>query len=442
VHSVELTYLNSYKSLSFTIKQERRINFFFLTILGRKDLAKNIKRFKLINDEGLTMRTDAKTEFYYHTLLSRMCDIRDTIYKISASSVPTEFQMRWVGGVFKGWPCFYGALAIILCLATNIETLSLSSSQLDSLPITLGLLGTRWNQHVDCPPGTGYPFSKLKDVRAYGRSIHAMPLLPPMQKIYMRNCSFSKTLFFSPFLRTGMRARLRTVVLHDVSIDPATIEEVLRYGELQTLKHFVVNGNTYCPKGYDFRRITAAFEQHIPEIEEIEWARQYFPVNAYMRDLDDLPTPFKTFKNLKNLKSLRLDLELLNGNETSRADRDMVNVLVTPRDLFPPSLQHLDLASIEMEVVDDLWKEHAKEPEHHPEALQFVINVVASSSIKKLDLSVLMETWCYDGGNGTREWQDEPLELLRLVADELDKFDIDFRVIRQLGHAKHPQRKS
>ncbi|KAF2651246.1 hypothetical protein K491DRAFT_720033 [Lophiostoma macrostomum CBS 122681] len=424
-----------YRKLKFSTNSERRIHCLFLTILSRKDLAKHIKIFKLINCDDLENPKDNKEESYYRDLLSRMCDIRDTIETISARCVSAKVKALWLSSVFKGFPSFDGALAIILCLATNVETLSLSTSRQDHLPVTLWLLDVQWNQHANLPT---YPFCKVKNFSLLGGS--HIPLLPSMQTILIKEGLLyraEKPIFLRPFHSTGLQAHLRALVLHNVGCHPRIIEKALSYPEFQTLKAFVVDG-CKCPSaGYDFRRVTNALELHIPQIEEFGWSTQENEKDDH-RDLSHLPMPFKTFRNLQNLKTLRVDLELLNGKETRDLNRAMTYVLACPQDLFPPGLQHLHITDIEMKVIDDLCEHFAKKPQDYPAALQVITNIAASFPVKELDLSVLMETWVYDWGNGTQEWEDGPLEFLRLVADELHKIGVICRVWRQRGHAGAP----
>jgi len=136
-----------YRDLIFSVHQHISIMRLFLTLTIRPELAPCIRSFVLTEDE----HREAGFRFddaFLAEIWAKVPFFQSIINKI-AEGQEASFAMRWLSVLLKGRRYFDGPLVIILCMATNLEHLTLVKSDVDSLEITCEALTLQWYDKSD-----------------------------------------------------------------------------------------------------------------------------------------------------------------------------------------------------------------------------------------------------------------------------------------------------
>jgi hypothetical protein len=145
-----------YEHLNVRKNNPRRLRLLLRILLCRKDLRPLIKGpvLHLSHDESLTLQLltppddrqitgavlDPQGEAFYQDFQSLLIHINDAINRIVGSELQAQFKMAWFGKIFEPYPLFDGALSLILCMATSLQSLDLQVSASHPLPVTLEVL--------------------------------------------------------------------------------------------------------------------------------------------------------------------------------------------------------------------------------------------------------------------------------------------------------------
>jgi hypothetical protein len=223
-----------------------------------------------------------------------------------------EFGMRWLSTIAAGYPNYDGALAMILCLAKNIQTIRLHGHR--SLPFSIEVLCLSCLA-VDRSDSTR-PFNKLQDFSYAGdsRTVVSFPIPahPEMDNIHLENCVLLQKPFLCP-TTSEVAASIRSLEIVDVILQPELLEEFIGSGILRTLKRLIIQKNKYGSylntiDNYNFPRLGMKLRNNAPELKHFEWTRQ-----ALYWDLGVIQ-PFGSCQTWIKLTTLELDYELLAGS--------------------------------------------------------------------------------------------------------------------------------
>jgi hypothetical protein len=129
-----------YMNLTFGADHHVRITTLFLTIIERPSLAEYIRSFTLTRQTS-PPPSRGVTNTYYLRFWKSITAVRELIEDVG-DGLNKELVLHWFGHIYVGKPSFDGALAVILCLATNLKHLNLET-RIDELSITTKLLGWR-----------------------------------------------------------------------------------------------------------------------------------------------------------------------------------------------------------------------------------------------------------------------------------------------------------
>jgi hypothetical protein len=231
--------------------------------------------------------------------------VRDIVHKIASPLKNRQLEMKCIGSIYSMPFSMDDAIAIILCMATNLEYVELAISHTMSTEPTLTrhLLGQRWADVVD--PGTTFPFCKLKTLWENNGSAL---ILPTMEAIILHNVNraSSPCYFRTPYAEIGLGTRLQVSVFGEVDFDTAGLEGLIATQELRNLKELRFRGigdnaADSLWASYDFSRLSRALVAYIPKLHVFEWSRYKF--DPSLRHCH----PFSTFVGLNNLKSCQSD---------------------------------------------------------------------------------------------------------------------------------------
>jgi hypothetical protein len=172
----------------------------------------------------------------YEWLLDHTSEIRELVRKVAAPLGDSAFTVRWFGDLYAGGLNDYGAsLALILCMATNLEYLDLREA---SQGLARTVLGMRWldPERLDA----AHPFHKLKTLcLRFGSGV---PLLPSLEEMHLDHVSCSPTNgpFSSDFSSEQLGSNLRVLTLRSISFRPQWMEGALKSAVFQGLKQLRV----------------------------------------------------------------------------------------------------------------------------------------------------------------------------------------------------------
>ncbi|KAI4661114.1 uncharacterized protein J4E79_004924 [Alternaria viburni] len=403
-----------YKEIYFHEEHYFQINLLFLTILDRPDLAKGIKRFTLIHETSSRAVKHGNND-YYRDSFNKITTVRDMIDDIGRD-LNWELVMRWFGDIYACRESFDGALAVILCLAQNLEHLDLGIRTDRTLSITTKLLEQEWRHSRKSPEIC--PFGKLKSLCIGGGAYSATPVFPWMESLSIKYNYRSHRQGVMYFPYRGSSTKLRILEMQNVDASPTDFEKLLSYPELSNLKELKVSGLYVEPesewKDYDLQHLTQAIEKHLPDLEILHW----FKIDW---DPDWLsPRTFGSFKGLSKLSELKLDAHLLATQDLIYNQRAETLALTRPEEYLPDSLKALHIVSLSAQ----------------DERVDAILEVARTLKLQTVELSLSLEDW--DPGYeyrpaGVRELRKSRRKFFRESVANLTALGTTMRVWRQEG---------
>jgi hypothetical protein len=128
-HALTEPYL--YRDVVLSYKQPLYTFQLFFTILKRKDLVKYITSFTLTSD-NIDHTTQTFHQSFFEELLDAAMEVKDLLKKVATLLDDKQHVLEWYASIYAPsgrlgtQATSQSALALILCAATNLESLSLS----------------------------------------------------------------------------------------------------------------------------------------------------------------------------------------------------------------------------------------------------------------------------------------------------------------------------
>ena len=406
-----------YKDLVFDEDQYFRITVLFLTIVRRPDLAKYIKRVTLYQ-EWNARPIELSNDTYYREFFNNITTVRDMVDDIG-KDLDWEVITRWFGSIYDGGETCDGALALILCLAPDLEHLDLGC-RTNTLLITTKLLEHEWRPRRKSLEIK--PFGKLKSLCIGGGACRAAPVFPWMQSLNIkyRYRSHLPGIIYFPYRSPD--TNLRILEMKNVDASPADFEKLLSYAEVGNLKELKVS-RLYISydsewKDYDLRLMTRIIEAHLPGLETLHWFE-----NDWDRDAQFSPRTFGSFKGLSNLSELKVDAHLLATHDLVYNRRAETLALTRPEEYLPDSLKALHVVSLSAE----------------DERIDSILEVARTFNLETVELSLSLEDWDSGWGYrpaGVQELRKSRRKFFRESVASMAALDTTMRVWRQEGRYK------
>jgi hypothetical protein len=221
------------------------------------------------------MRACSFGKEFYSEMMGHTTVVTQLVQMITRPLADAQFAMRSFSRVFSYPELFDSALAVILCLATNIEDLTLLGGSglmtIDVLRIPWGNLEDR----VDI-----FPFQKLKSFKA-GSGCEGI-ILPSTTSLRLEDFRTSynspREPFNWPYGRNHPGEILQTLEVINVDFDPYWFENVLASPNMRGLKQIRVRGaggsQTHNWLTYDLKRISDTLATYLLSLEALEWSSQ------------------------------------------------------------------------------------------------------------------------------------------------------------------------
>jgi hypothetical protein len=401
-----------YKSIRIASFHHDRIKKLLFTLLRRKDLRAAILHFALIYgnifpNSNLPVARRASPppsaeipfrpggQHIVNTLWSNVSVLQDTIEQLLVSrDVPPEFKMAWLSKLLEPHPFFDGAVALILCLAADLQSVNLVITSEHRLPMTQTVLSqTDWN-----PLGSGsaaQPFRSLHsvsfsvleaDTRGYPRGFEL--LVPPgVKRLRLTNSDMPSTIMLPaiPSIGPPGPVALTLLRLNDVSLNPRVLEDALNSHRLINLEALEVVGIGHKDWPidqpvpwweYDYSHLQDALKLHTPKLRIFKWHDMEHPSDG------DL-IPFGSFSGFRALKSLMIDTELLFPIDSFKFRK--------VRTRLPSGLSHLGLCGLDWQAIEDhLINEDMSEDRNQLVTDEFAQKIYSTFPVPRITLGFYM----------------------------------------------------
>lgn len=330
-----------YRDLTFRAVHEIQIKRLLLTLLDRPELALFIRSFTL--SDHLTY--DSFDTGFYKALdnLAKRLLKYDTVIKnaIRTIPLPSSAAMHMFGSIFtrggsifRATPSLDGTIALLLCLASNVESIHLALAAPEYLDITREVLNGPWTNVKRDKPGQRPLFVKLRHLQLQGDGSTNQPgmglciwgVTPKLVIKTLKVCGIGSIM--------GTPDALRTLELRDVDIGAPSVEHLVRTCTCPNLTRLVLDklrDRTHSWWQYDYSRLSAALIKHTHLLETLICTRLYYQVPRFSALS---PRPPSSLRPLTKLHTLRVGIEILMKN--SRKYEDFAG-----EEILPKSLKHL-----------------------------------------------------------------------------------------------------
>jgi hypothetical protein len=436
-----------YEHLNARKNNPRRLRLLLRTLLCHKDLRPLIKGLvlNLSRDESVTLQLltppndrqitsavlDPQGDAFYQDLQSLLIHINDAINGIVGSELPAQFKMAWFGKIFEPYSLFDGALSLILCMATSLQSFDLQVSDYHPLPVTLEV-PTLIDWYT--MKKTNVPFQNLQHVAicSNGQLDNSYPayVVPGLRELHISgNSSLSE--FNYPW-GTGNRA-LSKLVMDGIIFDPRKLQDVVESTWFRNLEYLHISAagrgsysdmyeyQPFIMWRYDFGQLKDAMVKHCPRLREFWWIsmQQPEPEQDFM--------PFGSFAAFTELEELRIEYTMLAG-----IDQEMLqsaDTLSALSDMLPPKLTVLQLDGVQWQAFANAFKPPPGQGvyEEQADALTNLQSTATVFPLKEIAFTLDMETWvAHDRFHSFESWQfQEPaIDSFRTAVEQLAGRDI------------------
>jgi hypothetical protein len=406
-----------YRDIVFSVEQELDIFRLFFTILKRNDLAIYIHSVTL-NDNEIDLTTQEFHEPFFEKLMDAVADVKDLIKKVTASQNEGIFTIQWFGSIYNelcGFSYYdsasgsaMNALALVTCLATNLEALDFWVP----MPVMLNVALQRSWRDPKKDVNSSYPFHKLKDLNVAGKANIA--ILQSLEHVCVGGPNHTKVqgLYFPYCLDTS--SRLRRLVLMDVSVNPRLLESVIDDFGCPGMEELCVRQATWYD--YDFAILSGALVSYTPNLRTLEWTQyEYYRHSEHVQ-------PFGSLRGLQNLTILALDYTLMTP---ASGNADPIHLL-DAETYLPDSLKSLNITEIMLDDAQSLCSRYLQN--YSPTAVaDFVLSRLARTSLSTIELSISLWDWF---NYGMRELPRRIRQILRQLVARLHQMNVNLAVWR------------
>ncbi|CAN9481906.1 unnamed protein product [Alternaria alternata] len=328
-----------YGELTFSDQQHARISLLFNTIFDHRELAGRIRSFTLTDKEHTNTFPSTHSSTSLWPKLAEVKLLLEEFVPLSSSSSSSSSRLlakRWLQQLLAYAPVIDGKVAMIICLAKEINDITLSTRLLE-MPITRIVIGWPWIQ-----------------LDAIAEEDH---LTPPTLEIY--DSSTYLTQLYDPFSRHS------SPPLTDATDNEKKEgEQAIQRRDKYHMKQMDDRNAPY--PFHKLERLSIHDPKGLASYKSIHWCR-------YPRRL------FYSFKSLCSLTTLTIDDELIDLNYRSL----LIHILTSQ--VLPTSLQSLSITSICCVRLAQLCRKHTT-GEEQDAATKRIVNAVTALRLESLEL--------------------------------------------------------
>jgi hypothetical protein len=448
-----------YKSIRFLGHRDARIKRLLTTLLRRKHLRRLVKSFELSLDQDEPLFLDEgpplDDDTHYppspvqglicELLWSEIVEIKKMLENLTSRyNISPELRSTWFAKVFEPYPSYDGALALLLCLITQVTTIVLEVSPHRPLVLTqVALLSHDWDDTEE--EKLDSPFNKLEVLHVVddGPGGDVSVTIRPSVKELVLAQKRVRALSVPPNV-SKVACALQTLHFIGVEFDPQVLETAIKSSFLANLKYLFVYGlgmgrddglppSTWA--NFNYRHLKYAMQVYLPRLEEFYWqGMPSYPLDGIV--------PFGSFSQFPQLKILQLDYNFFLGGtavEYEQVDLPDVETLLS---YLPPQIELLELEPVGWPVIQRVCSESVEEGNlAHFKALYNFQNSADQVSPKKtIRLIVDMQDWPHDHVYfATRDFAIDELaiRLFRFLADGFEPLGIKLHLKYSMGPCEY-----
>jgi len=329
-----------YRHIKFAASHDVTIRWLVVTILHRPDLTTHIRTVKFSEDHRTSGDSVVKVQRMSEssTLLEQaVVKLHRTIQTMLGSETgKAEIRVSWMGAVLTD-DHVEGSLALIVCLAYNIECLTIMGTVGGG--VTTGYYGhlltsVMWesfNHFYSAPSGSlqdSRPFQRLQDFHIKSRSPTKIITLPHLRTIRVENCDRVSVSHLFP---TNTSHHLHTLEIVDTYCSAKHIQAMFSDYHATELRRLILR-NFHPFPDHSCQPIIDALVENCHKLDYLELnLLPWFP--------DDVKKPLTGFGGLASLSTLRIDLDAL-------VDIENPSSFLQSNKLLPPNLRALHITGV------------------------------------------------------------------------------------------------
>ncbi|KAI4675307.1 uncharacterized protein J4E84_010199 [Alternaria hordeiaustralica] len=357
-----------------------------LTLISRRELSQHIRSFAfdIANEQW---EADLHYLSYYDPsntiekvskdLSKKSSEVQHALKELAFPLKEPLFDVTWYYNVSREIWTIDASLALILCLATNLEHLRLMNK---SSAIIETVCPARWQRLTKSPSLGVWPLKRLKSLDVALGKEASIPILAPVETLKVNGiCEYYKNggnhNFQWSYRGSKRTAVLRNLELRYIDLQPDQLHRMLELPEMHGIQHLkMVNVYVEVLGDYDHRRLNGPLADLFPSLKTFEWTGYH---SGEFR-------PFGSFRELVQLEELTLGFAYIRPGG--------VNIFTTPTHLlqpkesFPDSLVALTITEMPRAFLHDLQVTWAASPSRN-----CLLTTARSLGLSKFDLYLDLE---------------------------------------------------
>jgi len=367
-----------------------------LTLISRRELSQHIRSFAfdIANERW---EADLHNLSYYDPsntiekvskdLSKKSSEVQHALKELAYPLKEPLFDVTWYYNVSREIWTVDASLALILCLATNLEHLRLMNM---SSAIIEAVCPARWQRLTKSAPLGIWPLKKLKSLDVVIEKGASIPILAPINTLKVNGIR-------EPYRHGGSNhdfqwsdggskrvAVLRNLELRHITLQPDRLHRMLELPEMHGIQHLRM-GDVHLLEDignlYDRSRLSERLQQFLPSLKTFEWTGEKLQPCDYPRH-----HPFGSFKNLEHLEELVLGFKSV--RPTSANISEPPAHLLRPTDFLPKSLKTLRITGIPRWLLHDLEEASTISPSRN-----YILTTATSLGLSTFDLFLDMKDW-------------------------------------------------
>ncbi|KAI4637026.1 hypothetical protein J4E93_010692 [Alternaria ventricosa] len=383
-HKVANPYL--YRNIRVRESDALSVARFLLSLLGRTELQQYIQSFDLISaskrraldaphlgDDDPNIEARRKTiENINQDLFSKSLHIWKAIERFAYHLGGLTFARNWYFRVLEATKSIDGTIGLILCLATNLESLQLMDL---GDGITEAVCRAQWQECITWASSAVWPLRKLKSLVIALELGAAIPVLTPVETLKASGRGWLHS-FEYPCEGSDKMRTLRSLELRDIAMRADHLDCMISLPELGGVHHLRM-GNVRIEEraGYDYERLSDLLQLFLPSLRTFEWTGEI------KRRRYQTYIPFGSFTGFKQLEELVLGFEYIRPNDDNINDPPAH--LLDPPYYFPISLATLKITEVPQGLLHNLQETCEESPLDN-----FILKTAVSRELSNFDLFV------------------------------------------------------
>jgi len=383
-----------------------------LTLISRRELSQHIRSFAfdIANEQW---EADLHYLRYYDPnntiekaskdLSKKSSEVQKALKDLAYPLKEPLFDVTWYYSMSREIWAIDASLALILCLATNLEHLRLMNM---SSAIIEAVCPARWQRLTKSASLGVWPLGKLKSLDVYLGKEAAIPILAPIETLKASGARTFPNNTFHHDLQWSHRGSkritfLRNLELQHITLQPDQLHRMLELPEMHGIQSLKMKNVCIDGPYYDYSRLGRLLRILLPSLKIFECTHGTTGWTPRTK------RPFTSFKELTQLQELTITLELMTPQDRLISDTPVH--LFHPKGFFPDSLRALQIRHFPRSLIYDLVDKICLNSQTN----NYLLITAASLGLSSFDLGI---------ASGAREEPGYKSKLLLLLKETICRF--------------------